>query len=793
MTAPSEAATARTLARPTARTWVDVAVLLGLAVLGIIGFQPSFGGVSFLLAGLGGLALGAAIGIGTSVLRLSGLSTLLAAVVFYFLLGPAIAVPGQTLWGVVPTLDALASVAIGTVYGWADIVTLATPVGAPGYIGVVPYAAGWIVALVSTLLAMRWLARRERTAWRLAVAFIAPSALYLGAILIGTDEAYQAGVRGVAFALVALVWLGWRRPLGGVATGAASRLRNRKLTGTAIVVGLAVVAGAGVGFVTAPPQEDRFVLRDEITPPFDPLDYPSPLAGFRYFSKQVTEEVVLEVEGLQPGDRIRLATLDTFTGTLWNVAGARENVDGSGSFELVGRSLPAAPLVTPVERGQVTVTLREFADVWVPSVGYPTDFELLGGAAERSDDLRYNAGTGSMVLTSQLQSGDRYTMDAIVQEVPSINELSGTPIASVELPPAENVPDIVSAKAQEYSEGVTDPAEQLEAIRVALVSTGFLSRGLASDSLPSRAGHGADRVIELLERPQMVGDEEQYASAFALMARSLGFPARVVMGFAPEVSEGGGLVDVTGDDVTAWVEVAFDGVGWVPFNPTPDETDIPQDQEPRPQSEPQPQVRQPPRAESDDDELLSPVELEEQENEDEELPFALPGWVVTLALSILIPAALVLVPALIIGIIKARRLRRRQEARAGHDQAAGAWDELIDRHAELGFAIPARSTRPTVAARLEHQLAELPGADGSLRLRSLATATDTAVFSGREVSSDESAEVWSSTLSAISTAEGAVPRSRRLLSRYRVRWVSRGPRAGVRGHRPVADSVKKED
>jgi 8-oxo-dGTP pyrophosphatase MutT (NUDIX family) len=87
----------------------------------------------------------------------------------------------------------------------------------------------------------------------------------------------------------------------------------------------------------------------------------------------------------------------------------------------------------------------------------------------------------------------------------------------------------------------------------------------------------------------MIGDEEQYASAFALMARSLGYPARVVMGFAPEVPDGGGTVTVTGDDVTAWVEVAFDGVGWVPFAPTPDETDIPQDQVPKPQSEPQPQ------------------------------------------------------------------------------------------------------------------------------------------------------------------------------------------------------------
>ena len=52
---------------PTARTWADVAVLLVLATLGVLGFTPSYGGFSFLAAGIGGLLLGAATGILTSV------------------------------------------------------------------------------------------------------------------------------------------------------------------------------------------------------------------------------------------------------------------------------------------------------------------------------------------------------------------------------------------------------------------------------------------------------------------------------------------------------------------------------------------------------------------------------------------------------------------------------------------------------------------------------------------------------------------------------------------------------
>ncbi len=757
------------LAWPSARAWTDVVVLLSLAMLGIVGFAPSFGGASFLVAGIGGLVLGALTAIASRLLRLSAITTTAVAIVLYLVAGPAIAVPSQTIVGVLPTLQGLASVALGSVYGWADVVTLGTPVGAPVYIGVVPYAASWIVALVATILAVRWLPERPRTAWRLAIAALGPVVLYLGAILLGTDEAFQAGVRGVVFAVILLVWLGWRAPLGGAAAGSVSALRSRKLAGTTVLVLLAVVLGGAAALFTSPPPEQRFVLREEITPPFDPLDYPSPLAGFRHFTKQVTDEVLFEVSGLEPGDRLRMAVLDSFTGKLWNVAGSDTSVDGSGSFALVGRSLPEPPLATTERHDPVTVTVVEYDDVWVPGVGYPDDFQLLGASAERSDDLRYNAGTGSMVLTSGLSEGDSYVVTSSVQVVPPVEDLGAVPMAAVELPPVESVPDIVAATAQELTAGATDPVDQLEAIRVAFVRDGFLSHGRASDSVPSRAGHGADRVLELLERPQMVGDEEQYASAFALMARSLGYPARVVMGFAPDVQEGATSVQVTGDDVTAWVEVAFDDVGWVPFDPTPDETDIPQDQEPAPQSEPQPQVRQPPRAESDDDELLSPVELEEQEDDEQGPPFVIPGWVVTLALSILVPVAIALAPMLLIAALKSRRVRQRRSTSAPHDQAAGAWDELADRYAELGFDVKSKHTRLTVAADLERQLIALPGEEARPRLRSLAAQADDVVFSGRDIEAAESDELWETALGAIASADAAVPRSRRVLSRYRIR------------------------
>lgn len=754
--------------RVSGRTWVDIGILLILALLGVIGFEPSFGGFGFLVAGLGGLALGAVTGIGASILRLGALTTTAAAIVGYFLFGTALAVPTQALFVVLPSLQSLASIAVGTVFGWADIVTLSTPIGAPQYIAVVPYFAAWIVALVSTTLATRWLSTKPRTAWRFAIALIGPVALYLGSILIGTDEPYLAGIRGTVFAILALVWLGWRKPSGndGIAVAGASRLHRRKLAGTAIIVTGAVLLGGAGAFWVAPPKDERFVLREEIEPPFDPLQYPSPLAGFRHYTKYVTDELLFSVSGLQPGDVIRLATLDSFTGKLWNVTGAEASAGGSGSFALVGRTMPQPDFITPETRKDVTFTIDTYDDVWVPGVGYPTTLVFTGGdAATSGDNLRYNKSTGTAVLTSGLSEGDSYTMDAVVQKVIAPEELTEVGVAAIELPPVDGSPDIVTSKAQELAGSSTSPIEQLQAISTALRSTGFLSHGRASDSVPSRAGHGADRVNELFTRNQMIGDQEQYASAFALMARSFGYPARVVMGFAPEIVEGQASVEVTGDDVTAWVEVAFDGVGWVAFNPTPDETDIPQDQVPKPQSEPQPQVRQPPRAEKDDEDLLSPVELEETDEDDKGLGWVLPGWVITLGLSIFIPAAIVLVPMLVVGIIKARRLRRRKNTESGHDSVAGAWEELVDQYGELGYVVPKRVTRTVAATSLEEQVvSELP-----VRLRPIATATDEAVFSGQDVDPARSEQVWTEALAAVAAARGAVTRARRILSRYRIR------------------------
>jgi len=765
----------------------DILVLSLLSMLGIAGYETSFGDLNFLVAAIAGLVVGTLAAVAGSVWRLGAVTTVLLAMAGYLLVGTPVTMPDAVLFAVLPSLEGLTGLVIGPVYGWADIVTIGTPVEAPDYVAVVPYFAAWLVALVGTMLATRWLPRR-RTALRSSVLLIGPVLLYLSGILLGTDEAYFAGVRGVAFAVIALVWLAWRRGATVEASGeGAARLRRQKAVGTATVVAGAMAIGAVAGLALAPVSPDRFVLRDEVVPPFDPLEFPSPLSGFRAYTKDLAETPLFEVTGLVPGDVIRLATMDAYTGRLWNVAGPDDVGPDGGGYGIVGETLPEPLLATLGSERRVEVQVEAYDDVWLPTVGYGEALSLVdAGTSDRAGDLRYNPSAGTAVLTSGVAEGARFELDARVQVEPETDELLDTPVANLAMPAVENAPDVVTAKADEYVGEATTPIEQLRAIETGLKTNGFLSHGLASDTVPSRAGHGADRIIELFTRTQMVGDEEQYASAMALMARDLGYPARVVMGFAPEVRDDAQEVEVVGGDVTAWVEVPFEGVGWVSFRPTPDQVDVPQEQTPKPKSEPQPQVRQPPRAEHDEEQLLTTVEIDDSDD-DRDRPFVLPAWVWVTVAAVGIPAALVFLPMLVVAAVKGARRRRRRSG-ANDRRAAGAWEELVDRYAELGFEPPAQGTRLQSARALERQLAEqgldsalqatsppspspsrIAAAAASARLSTLAATIDRDVFAGGEVSDAVVEDRWTTADAATAAVARAAGRLRRLISRYRVR------------------------
>lgn len=775
----------------TARQWIDVGVLCALSLLAVLGFESAFGSYNFLLAGLGGLIVGTGAAVISRLLSWNVLNGVLLAIVGYFLLGTPFAMPNSGFLVVLPSLSSLAGLATGAVYGWADILTLSTPVEAPYYMPVLPYFAVWLVALIGTMLATRWLPKGKRTVGRSAVLLIGPALLFIASILLGTDEAVFPGVRGVLFAAAALLWLGWRSVrTERVSSDGATRLRVQKLTGTAVVVVTAVLFGSVAGTLIAPPQESRFVLRDEIQPPFDPLEFASPLAGFRKYTKDLAETPLFSVSGLQSGDRIRLASMDSYDGKLWNVAGPND-ADAESGFSLAGETLSTPTLFTPGSAAQSQILVTGYSDVWLPLGGFASRLRFGDAVGKQSvESLRINADSGTAMLVNGVQSGYSYTVDVVQQEQFSDDALANIPAAEVPMSAIVDPPDIVVAKSVEFAGTATTPIAQLRAIEGALRGAGFLSHGLASDAVPSRAGHGADRMIELFTRSQMVGDQEQYASAMALMARNLGYPARVVMGFAPTISSDGLPSEVLGADVTAWVEVPFEGVGWVAFDPTPEQRDAPQDQVPEPKSEPQPQVRQPPRSENRIDELLTTVETDKSDDELPDPPVVIPLWVWIVSGSILIPLLLIGVPLLVLTLLKLRRRRKRRRDGSGDAQIAGAWEELSDGYAELGFAVPRGVTRTQLAQALEAQLgeqgvgearavrtdtgpirvvtaAERPSS--TIRLQPLAEAIDRAVFGGATITDVVVSKHWRDSDEAMQLAQRSVGRTRRWISRFRLR------------------------
>lgn len=694
--APKSERTSRRFELPTARTWIDIAVLTVLALIGLIGFAVSFSSGLYLLAGVGGLVVGTVVGVVAASFRLGPLLTALVAVAAYFVSGSPLAMPAFATWGVLPSSSTLSGLAIGAVFGWSDIVTLNTPVVAPDYIGVLPYVATWVVGLVSSTIAMRWFARRRRTPLSSLLGLLAPTALYIASVLTGTDSPVLAPVRGVAFAVIALVWMAWRVPVASNATiGSTTGLLRRKLLGAGMIVVVAVVGGTLVGAAAAP--HDRFVLRDKITPPFELENYASPLAGFRSYTKSTSTDPLFAVTGLSEGDRIQLATMDSYNGQVWNVTSPAPGSQESGTFGLASGRLAAPSASLLGARETVNVVVGTYRDYWIPTSGYATSVAFTAHASG-STAVRYNPETGILIDTSGVQAGQKYQLTLDRYAAPSAAALRKTAISS-KVPTPTDLPALIGATAVKFAGTATTPYDKLHNIELEL-QKGVLSHGQSGEP-DSIAGHSLQRLTALLKNnQQMIGDQEQFAALFALMARTLNYPSRVVMGFAPAITTGS-PVAVVPKDVTAWAEVEFAGVGWVRFDPTPTRTDAPTVTPTKPKTESLPLVRQPPRTGTNQNDLVSPTEVGKAKKDPE--PFVLPGWVVPTALSVGIPLSLYFLPVLIVAAVKRRRRAQRRMKGPADRRAAGAWDELADVYSELGYTVSRTSTRVQSALLFEDQ------------------------------------------------------------------------------------------
>ena len=80
-------------------------------------------------------------------------------------------------------------------------------------------------------------------------------------------------------------------------------------------------------------------------------------------------------------------------------------------------------------------------------------------------------------------------------------------------------------------------------------------------------GHSNDAMLDFLRIK--TGYCEQFSGTFGAMARAVGLPTRVMVGFTQGVLRSDGLYHIAGRHAHAWDEVWFDGYGWVLFDPTP--------------------------------------------------------------------------------------------------------------------------------------------------------------------------------------------------------------------------------
>ena len=761
--------------RLTASVWVDCAVFSVLTLIGALGFAPAFGPLGYLLAGIGGLVVGSAVAIVGALARLPVVLTVIIGIAAYFVFGTAFALPAEGAAYVVPTPTSLLDLATGAVFGWSDAVTLRAPLEAPPSVAVVPFAATLVVSLVCVSIALRWSAARHPTR-RASLLVLGPLAVFVVAVLLGTRDPFYAGIRGVAFAAISLVWLGWRIRASKRSIVPDRGLTRRAIGGTAVVAIAAIAIGGVAGNFVAPASSSRLVVRDEVQPPFDPLDYPAPLASFRKYTNDLRKTKLFSATGISNGTLVRLVTMDSYDGVVWSVTGPGEQTDGSGSFELLGSSIPSPGLFTPAATTRSTFTILDYDNVWMPNLGYVDNlaFDKYSGTDPRTT-VRVNAATGTTAVTSGVSKGLTYTIQATAQKIPNDKALKNVPVANIAMPTLTNVPDVIATKADEYAGGSGSAIQKLRNIERSLKKLGYLSHGRASDPVPSRAGEGADRMNDLLQKTPMVGDEEQYTTAFALMARHLGYPVRVVMGFKAH-TDGKGAVTFTGNDVTAWDEVAFQGVGWVPFFPTPTKTDAPKDQTVKPKLLPQPQVRQPPNTPPKADDLLTPVKTKGSKLPKDKHAFVMPVWVYYAGGGIVAVLLAVFLPVLIIAMRKASRRRRRARG-PGDRRAAGAWDELVDSFGELGYDVPGVSTRVQTAASLHAQSAQqgIPLDDGALS--GIAADTDAAVFDGSVVTDERSAQLWHRTQQTVRSVSDSAGWLRRRLASYR--FQKRRPSASV--------------
>ena len=680
---------------------VDLGFTVVVTALLLLGLRTGFIGWQWVVAAVGGAVLGLLVVHVVVSHRWSVLATFVGLVLVYFLFGGPLAVREDLIGGVIPSGQTLRDLLGAAIVGWKKWLTMMPPVDARGPLVALPF----LIGLVSSAVVYS-VARSTRRLWLLAVVVLG----LLGAsIVLGTLAPAGTLLQGALLGLVLLAWLVVRDRRRRTTLQNGAGTRARLVTGAALVLVAALAATLlGPLLPGRDAAEARTVVRSQLEPPFDIAEYPSPLAGFRKYTEpnlaDLYDKPLLEVEGLEAGQTLRIATLDRYDGSAWGAGNRAEegSLDPGTAFQQVGTRIAAEG---PGEERRVTVTVPDggWDDVWLPTAGVLRGVEFSGPRArDLSRQMWLNVDSRTALVPAGLQPGDRYTMTALV-----------TPPPSPELPEELDVDNgsliegydggYLDARVDAWTGDAASGWPQVRSMAAYMSREGAYTDGGEKNSYEKvyLGGHSTGRIARFVGSTQLAGNDEQFAATLALAANRLGIPTRVVMGaIMPE----DGIVK--GKDVHAWVEVRTPE-DWTPILPTafvPDRNKKPQQQQIQTEEQrvgaqvPPPAGVNPPSVLQGPEQAQNDTDLRKKQTRNPLDPASWPAWVRYLVFFVLLPALLLLATYATIRGLKRRRRRRRATTGPTASRAAHIWQDLVAEARSLGTPVTKGSTNLEQAA-----------------------------------------------------------------------------------------------
>jgi len=450
-----------------------------------------------------------------------------------------------------PTAGVLDQLGDDLAASWEIFLDISAPVpAAPGFVAVA-MAAAWLVALASDSLAFRL----DATVEALAPA----TGLFLFASILAEDDHRTSSATLFVVALLAFVLAARTARADGtgrwLATDAGRGTRSLLAAGALLAV-VAVVPAVVAGPRLPGGDGEPLVDLDGGGGGGDRVTL-SPLVDIRSRLIDQPDLVAFRVEASAPA-YWRLTALDAFDGQIWS---------SSGSFREVDGRLPSSPDEDP-EATRITQRFQigALAQIWLPAAFEPVHLD------SPDEEVDFDPQSSSLVVGEGRESSDGldYEVLSVVPRIRPDDLASGTAGLDTEFLerytrlPGDAVP-VARRYAAEATAGVDGDYETALALQD-WFRTGFRY------SLQVQPGHGTDALSSFLDPATgRVGYCEQFAGAYAALARSLGLPARVAVGFTPGEHDAGdpGTFVVRGLNAHAWPEVYFSGVGWVAFEPTP--------------------------------------------------------------------------------------------------------------------------------------------------------------------------------------------------------------------------------